>query len=219
MVFNDKARLKPKKERPIKELSKSDQSVLRLLSEGMSDHEVCRNLGMSLATLAKSIGRIEARAAAESEDAGRYYERALRRRSERKIIALNARLHSLMDAIPQAVLIIDGRTGAIKEFNMLACTMFGYTSYALEKLTVEDLVSKKVRSKHVGLRLGFLSSIRKREMGYHPPIFGLRADGSEIEMDIALTATQVDDDVMVVCSERNANASGELIGSKTELAL
>jgi hypothetical protein len=38
-------------------------------------------------------------------------------------------------------------------------------------------------------------------MGYHPPIFAKRADGSEIEVSVALTASVADDEVMVVCSE------------------
>ena len=108
-----------------------------------------------------------------------------------------------MDVLPHAVLIIDGRTGAIKEFNLAACELFGYTSEALKGLTVEDLVPGVQRAIHTAYRIGFLSSIRRREMGYHPPIFGLCSDGGQIEMAIALTATMADDDVMVVCTERS----------------
>ncbi len=38
-------------------------------------------------------------------------------------------------------------------------------------------------------------------MGYHPPIFAVKGDGSEVEVAIALTATFSDEDVMVVCTE------------------
>jgi hypothetical protein len=40
-------------------------------------------------------------------------------------------------------------------------------------------------------------------MGYHPPIFGVRSDGAKIDMAIALTATPIDDDIMVVCTEHS----------------
>lgn len=189
---------------PMKKLSKVDQAVLRALSEGLSDYEVCRRLSLTMPALARSIKRIEARAATaeESENAAIYYERALKKRQERINVSLSARLHALMDASPQAVLVIDGRTGAIKEFNEVACTLFGYTKAELSELTVEDLVPKAIRAIHHAYRLGFLANVRKREMGYHPPILGVRKDGSEVDMAVALTATVADDDVMVVCTER-----------------
>jgi hypothetical protein len=52
-----------------------------------------------------------------------------------------------------------------------------------------------------------LRSVRKREMGYHPPITGLKRYGTEVRMSIALTATVKDDDVMVVCTELEQNLS------------
>ena len=61
----------------------------------------------------------------------------------------------------------------------------------------EELVPEDVRSLHVKQRTGFLNSIRKREIGYHPPIFAKRKDGSRIELNIGLTATPTSDDVEV----------------------
>jgi PAS domain S-box-containing protein len=77
--------------------------------------------------------------------------------------------------------------------------MFGYSPRELVGHEVEMLVLPEVRDVHVAYRNGFLNSVRKREMGYHPPIEALRKDGSTIWLDIALTATQATDDVMVVC--------------------
>ncbi|MDR3688511.1 MAG: PAS domain S-box protein [Fimbriimonas sp.] len=192
----------------MKELSSTDQDVLHLMSEGFADHEICVRLRISMHALTRALKRIETRAAVETDDAGRHYERALKMRAQRLNTSLAARLHALMDAIPQAVLIIDGRTGAIREFNQLACALFGYSREELRSLTVEDLVPETLRDVHVAYRLAFLGSLRKREMGYHPPIFGVRQDGSEIEMAIALTATTADDDVMVVCTERTGWIAG-----------
>jgi len=204
----------------MKKLSKVDQAVLRALSEGLADYQVCRQLQITPAAFARALKRIEARAASaeESENAGIYYERALKRRQERINLSLSARLHALMDASPQAILVIDGRTGLIKEFNEVACTMFGYTKLELSELTVEHLVPDSIRAIHHAYRLGFLANVRKREMGYHPPIIGIRKDGSEVEMAIALTATVADDDVMVVCTERSLWLGGEPSLSRAEMA-
>ena len=67
----------------MKKLSKVDQEVLRALSEGLADYEVCRRLQISPAVFSRSLKRIEARAAEESDDAGMFYERALKKRQER----------------------------------------------------------------------------------------------------------------------------------------
>jgi PAS domain S-box-containing protein len=157
---------------------------------------------LTTSSLAKSLKRIEARAETESDDAGRFYERALRRRAERANESIAARLHALMDVTPHAVLIIEGRTGAVKETNEVACELFGYSPQEFRKLTVEDLVASRIKSIHHAYRLGFLANVRKREMGYHPPISGIRKDGTEVEMAIGLTATAADDDVMVICTLR-----------------
>lgn len=185
----------------MKNLSEADRLVLQEMSRGLSDFELCQKLEIEAGELRDAVARITARAEVESEDAGRYYERALRRRAERQNESLHARFSALMDILPHAVFVVDGRSGVIKEFNDRACEVFGYTREQMTGLPVEELVSESKRSIHHAYRIGFLASVRKREMGYHPPIFGVRRDGAKIEMAIALTATTADDDVMVVCSD------------------
>ena len=186
------------------ELSKVDQDVLKLLSEGVADLEVCRQLSMSRRAFADSVKRIEERALAVSDNAGRLYELALRKRAENINRSLNARFKAILEILPQAVIVVDGRSGAIKQFNQPACDLFGYSKEELGAMTVEVLVSEEHRGVHPALRLGFLANTRKRAMGYHPPIFGVRKNGEQVEMAIALTSTPGDDDVMVVCTERSS---------------
>jgi protein-histidine pros-kinase len=114
-----------------------------------------------------------------------------------------------MDIVPHAVLLVDGRTGNIKEFNDFACALFGYTPAQMKKLKVEDLVAEEVRSVHHAYRRGFMSNVRKRAMGYHPPINGVRKDGSVVEIAVGLTANTADDDVMVVCTAKENWVFGE----------
>ncbi|HWA83226.1 MAG TPA: PAS domain S-box protein [Fimbriimonadaceae bacterium] len=132
------------------------------------------------------------------------YERALRARLENTLRGMQARFAALLDGMLSAVLIVNGRTGIIRQVNRQAETLFGYPQGQLVGVSVELLVPEHHRTIHPAYRIGFLASIRKREMGYHPPIFALRADGEKIEVAISLTSSSTDDDVMVVCTDYGA---------------
>jgi PAS domain S-box-containing protein len=137
----------------------------------------------------------------------------MRIRAERRANALDSRFRSLIEVSPLAVLVVDGSNGVIKQANEFAARLFGYAGEELVGLPVENLIDAKQRSRHVAFRLSFLMSIRRRELGYHPPIFAIRADGTEVQLSIALTATAFDDEVMVVCSEfvGNSNKATEAV--------
>jgi len=135
------------------------------------------------------------------EDAAAMYERALRLRAENTFRSLEARFHALLDASPNAILVVNAMTGVISQVNSNAAKLFGYPANGLVGRSVEDLVNPPLRAIHPAYRIGFVTSARRREMGYHPPIFAYRAVGSEVEVAIALTATTNDEEVMVVCTE------------------
>lgn len=134
-----------------------------------------------------------------------HHERSLRRRLEREAWAAEARLDALMDIAPEAILLVQGRTGEILQANNQAQIIFGYSAAELVGMSVEMLVPADQREIHVAYRKGFLSSVRKRALGYHPEIHALRRDGTTIELDIALTATPATDDVLVVCCPTGSN--------------
>lgn len=185
------------------ELSKKDREILVMISNGAPDHQVCRQFGMLPAQLKQVLIRVARRAEEydEADNAALFYERALRRRAENHILSLEARFNALMEGSPEAVLVVNAMTGAIQQVNDNASKLFGFSRERLIGRSVEDLVPERYRKIHPAYRVGFLSSVRKREMGYHPPIFAQREDGSEIEIAISLTASLADDDVMVVCSD------------------
>lgn len=185
------------------------------MSEGYRDIDICIKLGLTEAALQDALVHIKERAQAESNDAGRLYERALRMNAEAERQSVEARFQALMETAPQSVLVVDGRSGIIRQANKRSADLFGYSVEELIGLKVEQLVPAEQRDIHVAYRIGFLRSVRKREMGYHPPIVALRKDGSKLEIAIALTATVANDDVMVVCSEfqtwsAQANESNKL---------
>lgn len=171
------------------------------MSEGIRDFDICLHLSISPTVLQRAQAKIRERAAIETNDAGRLYERALRLNSEAERAAIESRFGALMEMCPQAVLVVEGRSGLIRQANNQASQLFGYTREELVGMKVESLVPTEQQEIHHAYRAGFLASVRKREMGYHPPIFALRQNGSTIEIAIALTATPTNDDVMVVCTQ------------------
>lgn len=196
-------------------LSEQEREVLASLVSGYTERETYLKLGLSGSEFDEVWLRIKAEFESnaadtmEETDLRHAYHRVERRRLEAELWASEARLAALMDILPDAVLVVDGRSGKIQQANHEAARLFGYTLRELLGREMEMLVGADLRKIHVAYRQGFLNSVRKREMGYHPPILAVRKDGSEIRLDIALTATSATDDVMVVCqiSEPAAPAS------------
>ncbi|MBS1715347.1 MAG: PAS domain S-box protein [Armatimonadetes bacterium] len=187
-------------------LSKRHRALLESLAGGYSVNETCHYLRLSEEDLkdlwAEVAERVQTSAPQTVEDfqTVRLFDRVERQRLEAELWASEARLTALMDISPEAVLLIEGRSGRILKVNNRAVVLFGYSPRELLNHTMEMLVPPDLQAKHVGLRNGFLGSVRKREMGYHPPVMAVTKDGRSLEMDIALTATASTDDVMVVCS-------------------
>ncbi len=184
-------------------LSKRDREILTLISDGVPDLQVCMKLGLLPEQLAKVMDRLQKQADSHpaSESMAVFFERALRRRAENAARSLEARFAALMDGAPDAVLVVNAQSGRIDQVNKRAADMFGYEIEDLIGRSVEELVPPSYQSVHPAYRKAFLLNVRKREMGYHPPIFGIRKDGTEIEMAISLTASVADEEIMVVCTE------------------
>jgi len=184
-------------------LSKRDRDILTMISEGMPDLQVCAKLGILPEQLEKAMDRLTklAEVHPSSGSMAVYLERALRRRAENAARSLEARFRALLEASLDAVLVVNAQTGTIDQANDQAAQMFGYPEQEIVGLSVEELVPDSYKAIHPAYRKGFLLNTRKREMGYHPPIFARKKDGSEIEIAVALTASSCDEEVMVVCKE------------------
>jgi PAS domain S-box-containing protein len=186
-------------------LTPQEQQLLEALISGYSQREICHRLSIS----ALEIDQIWERVHEEMESADAEtpadielregYHRVERRHLEAELWASEARLNALMDTAPEAILVIDGRSGKIQRINNQALLLLGYTLREMIGASMEILVPEELRDIHVSYRLGFLNSVRKRELGYHPLIQGVCKDGRLVNLDIALTATAATDDVMVVC--------------------
>ncbi len=186
-------------------LSEREKEVLNLLRSSLSRREVCSRLDFTddqLNIVWVAIGeKLASKEPSNTEDFETLlaYERIERHRLEGEVWAGEARLNALMDTSTDLIFLIHGQTGKIISANNVVYKTLGYSARDLIGQSMEMLVPHDLQTIHVSYRKGFLASVRKREMGYHPPIKATCKDGSAIDLEIALTATQATDDVMVLC--------------------
>lgn len=95
-------------------------------------------------------------------------------------------LRQIFDASPSALILVDA-DGATQLANLAAERLFGYAPGALVGVSIEQLVPKRFRAQHPSHRRGFFRDPAARAMGEGRELFGLRADGSEVPIEIGLT--------------------------------
>lgn len=194
----------------MRRLSTIERDILQALAAGKAEEEVCRDLGLDESDFQKTWKKLCARhldTEPENEadlQLSLLVNQAERHRLNYQAIAAEARLRALLDITPEAVLIINGRTGIIIRVNQQVEPLFGYTMRQLTGKSVEMLIQDGIQQIHVAYRKGFLSSNRKRALGYHPAIHAIRKDGTRIELAVALTSTPGTDEVMTICYSKAA---------------
>jgi PAS domain S-box-containing protein len=93
---------------------------------------------------------------------------------------------ALLEAVPDAIVIVDGRDGAIAYVNRLAEELFGWPRQELLGRPVEVLVPVRFREAHVFHRGGYDGAPLTRPMGLGLDLAGLRRDGREFAAEISL---------------------------------
>src|SRR6187549_725218 len=94
------------------------------------------------------------------------------------IRALIEQYRPLLEAVPDAVLLVDGE-GKILLANTQAGTLFGYAPAEFAGMQVDLLVPQRFRGHHQAHRASFHSDPKLRAMGTRAELFGLRKDGTE----------------------------------------
>jgi PAS domain S-box-containing protein len=108
-----------------------------------------------------------------------------------------AQLSTLIDAVPASIVIVDAG-GKIALVNAQAEELFGYRRSELEGEMVERLVPRQVRERHSALRASFTGDPTARPMGAGRDLFGLRKDGTEFPIEIALNPIRFEEGVFIV---------------------
>lgn len=97
-------------------------------------------------------------------------------------------------------IIISNPDGTIQRSNPFAAKIFGYSVEGLDKLTIEDLVPKSLRKKHVNYRQQYNERPVNRAMGGLLSVQGRKKDGSEFPVEISLTYFREDEGQMRIVS-------------------
>ncbi|MEY2430385.1 MAG: hypothetical protein QOC92_110, partial [Acidimicrobiaceae bacterium] len=128
------------------------------------------------------------------------------------------RFHDLLEAVPDAVAIIDA-SGEIILVNEQTERLFGFRRDELVGQMIEELLPRRLREAHLGVGQGYFSNLRTRPMRSGLAAAGLRKDGSEFAVDISVSTVETDTGRLAtaffrdVSSERTAR---ELVQQKTD---
>lgn len=102
-----------------------------------------------------------------------------------------------VESCPNGMLMIDSE-GIIRLVNAQTETMFGYSRDELIGQSVDMLVPTKLRHRHAQHRAGFIGTPETKLMGHGRDFFGLRKDGSEFPVEVALNPIQAPDGLLVL---------------------
>jgi PAS domain S-box-containing protein len=109
----------------------------------------------------------------------------------------------LAESLPDGILVAD-EVGTIRFVNRRLTELTGYTDAELVGAPVEKLVPRTYRVQHQEHRARFVSTPSVRTMGGHLDIRAVRADGTELDVDIALSTLESTGGRLVVASVRDA---------------
>lgn len=100
---------------------------------------------------------------------------------------------------PVAVIIVN-TNGSVIHANMLAEVMFEYGSGELIGKSIEELVPGPLRNRHKTHRSAYQSAPSNRPMGSQYNLRGLKKNGEEFRVDIALNPLHEQNELYIACS-------------------
>jgi PAS domain S-box-containing protein len=108
----------------------------------------------------------------------------------------------LFETAPDAMVVIDDR-GTIVLANPQAEALFGHSVADLVGAPVEILMPVGLRATHIGHRDRYMATPKVRPMGAGQELVGMRADGTEFPIEIALSPIRAEHGRMFVASVRD----------------
>ncbi len=113
------------------------------------------------------------------------------------------------DAASDAVVII-GEDGIVVQLNTQTEKLFGYRRDELLDQRIEILIPKRLRARHVEHRRAYFSNPLPRTMGSNFRATGLRKDGTEFPIDIALSPLPTESGLFVATAVRDMTSLRQL---------
>jgi two-component system sensor kinase FixL len=96
-----------------------------------------------------------------------------------------ARLKSILDTVPDAIIVID-EYGTIESFSPAAERVFGYTSEEVIGRNVKMLMPSPYREQHDGYLARYLATGERRIIGIGRVVSGMRKDGTAFPIELAV---------------------------------
>ena len=113
-----------------------------------------------------------------------------RKHSEAVLHEREARLHSILDTAPEALITISER-GIVESFSRSAAALFGYAANEVIGRNISMLMPSPYREAHDGYLERYLRTGEKRIIGIGRVVSGQRKDGSVFPMELAVGEVQV----------------------------
>ncbi|HVT76442.1 MAG TPA: PAS domain S-box protein [Acidimicrobiales bacterium] len=107
------------------------------------------------------------------------------RRAEEEAQRVSARFASLVEASPDALIVVD-RAGAIHQVNERSEELFGYAPEELIGQQIEILIPERLTLAHRVHRAAYMGCPVARPMGTALEVIARRKDGTEVPVDISL---------------------------------
>jgi PAS domain S-box-containing protein len=107
------------------------------------------------------------------------------------------KFHMAVESCPSGMLMID-RTGKVVLVNTEIERLFGYRRDELIGQSVDNLVPKRLRSRHAQHRDGFTHHPETRRIGSGRDLIGLRKDGTEFAVEVGLNPIQTSEGLLVL---------------------
>ena len=111
------------------------------------------------------------------------------KRAQAELAAREAHLRSILDTVPEAMIVIDER-GRVTSFSAAAATLFGYRPDEVIGRNVRMLMPEPYRAEHDGYIGNYLRTGEARIIGYGRLVKGLTKDGAVFPMELAVGETR-----------------------------
>lgn len=105
--------------------------------------------------------------------------------AQRKLLAGEAQLQSILDTVPDAMIVIDTK-GIIQAFSATAARLFGYSTDEAIGKNVTILMSEPDRSRHDGYLARYLQTGERHIIGIGRLVVGRRRDGTTFPMELSV---------------------------------
>lgn len=112
-------------------------------------------------------------------------------------VVTNEAYREIFQSMSEGIIMVD-ESGKVAIANPVAEQLFGYEKNGLNGITMENLLPERYRKGHVNFRRAFNSDPHPRRMGFGRDLTALRKDGTEFPVEISLSYTQVQGQLLVM---------------------